>query len=170
MLDFLLYKLRLRRGKGNLRMEELGKILPALWKRHMRRASPYLADILASLWPQVVGKPLAQHCRPLAFEGGRLTLGTAESDWAVQLRHMSEEIQAEINSFLGSPTVKKLTVKHVPGLRVATVLPLQDHVAPAIPASGLPLDSAPAGLDAEVARIVARSYAKYFARQGRILH
>ena len=148
-------------------MEELGKILPAIWKRHAQRANPHLADILASLWPQVVGKPLAQHCRPLGFEGGRLMLGTAESDWAVQLRLMSEEIRAVINSFLGSPAVKKLFVKHVPGLKFAAVLP-QDDTAPVIPANRLPLDSAGAKLDPEVARIVARSYAKYFARPGRM--
>ena len=148
-------------------MEELGKILPAIWKRHAQRANPHLADILASLWPQVVGKPLAQHCRPLGFEGGRLMLGTAESDWAVQLRFMSEEIRAEINSFLGSPAVKKLFVKHVPGLKFAAVLP-HDDTAPVIPANRLPLDSAGAKLDREVARIVAQSYAKYFARSGRM--
>jgi hypothetical protein len=148
-------------------MEELGKILPVIWKRHAQRANLYLADILASLWPQVVGKPLAQHCRPLGFEGGRLMLGTAESDWAVQLRLMSEEIRAEINSFLGSPAVKKLFVKHVPGLKFAAVLP-QDDTAPVMPANRLPLDSAGAQLDREVARIVARSYAKYFARPGRM--
>jgi len=148
-------------------MEELGKILPAIWKRHAQRANPHLADILASLWPQVVGKPLAQHCRPIGLEGGRLTIGTAEADWAVQLRLMSEEIRAEINSFLGSPAVKKLFVKHVPGLKFAAVLPPDDSVH-AIPATRLPLDSAGTKLDREVARIVAQSYAKYFARPGRM--
>jgi hypothetical protein len=148
-------------------MEELGKILPVIWKRHAQQANPHLADILTSLWPRVVGKPLAQHCRPLRFEGGRLTLGTAESDWAVQLQLMSEEIRAEVNSFLGSPTIKKLTVKHVRGLKFAAVLPL-DASVPAIPASSLPLDSTGSKLEPEVARIMARSYAKYFARPGRM--
>ena len=148
-------------------MEELGKILPAIWKRHVERGNPQLADILASLWPQVVGKPLARHCRPIGFEGGRLTMGTAEADWAVQLRLMSEEIRAEINSFLGSPAVKKLFVKHVPGLKFAAVLP-QDDTVPVIPANRLPLDSAGTKLDREVARIVSHSYAKYFARSGRM--
>jgi hypothetical protein len=148
-------------------MEELGKILPAIWKRHAQRANPHLADILASLWPHVVGKPLSQHCRPLGFEGGRLTLGTAESDWAVQLQAMSEEIRAEVNSFLGNPTVKRLTVKHVRGLKFAALLPLEASV-PAIPPSKLPLDSTGSKLEPEVAHILARSYAKYFARSRRM--
>ena len=148
-------------------MEELGKILTAIWKQRAHRANPHLAEILASLWPQVVGKPLAQHCRPMGFEGGRLVLGTAEADWAVQLRHLSEEIRAEVNCFLGSPAVKKLLIKHVPGLKFAAVLP-QDDTAPMIPANKLPLDSAGAKLNVDVARIVSHSYAKYFARSGRM--
>ena len=148
-------------------MEELGKILPAIWKRNAQRANPHLAEILASLWPQVVGKPLAQYCRPLGFEGGRLTLGTADPEWAVQLRPMSEEIRAEINSFLGSPAVKKLFIQHVPGLKFAAMLSL-DETAPVMPESRLPLDTAGTTLDRDVARIMARSYAKYFARPGRM--
>jgi hypothetical protein len=148
-------------------VEELGKLLPAIWKRHAQRANPHLADILASLWPQVVGKPLAQHCRPVGLEGGRLTLGTADADWAVQLRFMSEEIRAEINSFLGSPAVKKLFVKHVPGLKLAAALH-QNDTAPVIPANRPPLDAGGAKLDREVARILAQSYAKYFARPGKM--
>ena len=152
-------------------MEELGKILPALWKQHLRRANPHLADMLASVWPHAVGKPLAQHCRPLAFEGGRLTLGVADFELAAQLRPMAEEIRAEVNSFLGTPVVKKVIVRHVRGLKLDTVFPLQDGAAPVVPVSALPADSAQAaGLDPEVARIVARSYAKYFARQGRMPH
>ena len=151
-------------------MEELGKILPALWKQHLRHANLHLADILASVWAQVVGKPLAQCCRPLAFEGGRLTLGVADLELAAQLRPMAEEIRAEVNSFLGSPVVKKVIVRHVRGLKLDTVFPLQDRAAPVVPVCALPADSAQAGLDPEVARIVARSYAKYFARQGRMPH
>ncbi len=82
-------------------MEELGKILPTLWKHRLLRGSPRLGDILASLWPQVVGRPLAQHCRPLTLAEGRLTIAVVDSSWATQLRHMAEELRAEINSFLG---------------------------------------------------------------------
>ena len=64
-------------------MEELGKILPAIWKRHMQRGNPHLLDILASLWPQVVGKPLARYCRPVRLEGSTLTLGTPDAEWAL---------------------------------------------------------------------------------------
>jgi hypothetical protein len=151
-------------------MEELAKILPVLWKQHLRRVDSHLADILASVWPQVVGKPLAQCCRPLALEEGRLTLGVADFEMAAQLRPMAEEIRAAINSFLEGATVRKVIVKHVCSLKLDTRMSLRDRPAPLAPGSALPADSAPAGLDPEVARIVARSYAKYFARPGRIPH
>ena len=61
---------------------------------------------------------MAQHSQPAFFASGVLTLTTDCATWGTQLRHMTEEIRAKINGFLGQPIVKKLRIKTVtqPGL------------------------------------------------------
>jgi predicted nucleic acid-binding Zn ribbon protein len=94
-------------------VEEVGKILPAILKRHVQRPDARVVEILAPFWSQVAGKAMARQCRPVAFREGTLTLATECSSWSVQLQQMAEEIRAEINSFLGKPVVKKLRVQRV---------------------------------------------------------
>ena len=55
-------------------MEEIGKTLPAVFKRHVRGSNPQLVEILAPLWSRVAGKGIAEHSRPVAFWSGTLTL------------------------------------------------------------------------------------------------
>src|SRR5439155_13307595 len=62
------------RLRGNV--QEIGKVLPAIFKGHMRRANPPLVEVLAPLWPRVVGKSIAARSQPVAFEAGTLTLAT----------------------------------------------------------------------------------------------
>jgi hypothetical protein len=82
---------------------------------------------------------------------------------------MSEEVRAEINSFLGRPVVRKLRVRHVP------TLVLEDGNSQLEAGSQRPqtrdsdIAGAPskpalelANLDPEVARIVEDAFAKYF--------
>ena len=99
-------------------MDEIGKLLPVLFRKQIRRAEPHLLDILLPLWPRIAGKTMAQHSQPALFASGVLTLHTDCATWGTQLRHMTEEIRAEINGFLGQPIVKKLRIKTVtqPGL------------------------------------------------------
>ncbi|MBZ5514373.1 MAG: hypothetical protein LAN62_05940 [Acidobacteriia bacterium] len=49
-------------------MEEVGKILPGVFKRHLRPSDPAYVDVLASLWPRLVGKAIAAQSWPVAFE------------------------------------------------------------------------------------------------------
>ena len=37
-------------------VEEIGKLLPAIFKRQVRRNDPKMIEILAPLWTRVVGK------------------------------------------------------------------------------------------------------------------
>ena len=99
-------------------MEKIGKILPSILKGQVRRPQPPLIEILAPLWPCVAGKAMAEHCRPVAFNEGTLTLATECPTWRSQLQQMAEEIRAEVNSYLGRPIVKKLRVMKAgqPGL------------------------------------------------------
>ena len=92
-------------------MDEIGKILPSLFRKQICRAEPHLLEILLPLWPRIAGKTMAQHSQPALFASGVLTLTTDCATWGTQLRHMTEEIRAEINGFLGQPIVKKLRIK-----------------------------------------------------------
>ena len=91
-------------------MEEVGKLLPRIFKRQMGRKDPRLVEILGPLWLRVAGSGIAENSRPIAFVAGTLTLETSCLSWAAQLRQMREEICAEINKYLGCSVVKKIEV------------------------------------------------------------
>lgn len=151
-------------------MEEIGKILPAVFKREMRRRDSALVDLLTPLWPRVVGKAIAQNSSPVSFAEGTLTLATSCSSWATQLRHLAEEIRAEINGFLGSPVVKKLRIKHtLTAVREESPAPARAGVAETFPVEPPRPDGA-AQLDPEISGIVERSFAKYFTRRAKQVH
>jgi hypothetical protein len=148
-------------------VDEIGKVLPALFRKQVRRAEPYLLEILLPLWPRIVGKVLAEHSRPASFSSGVLTLATDCATWSTQLRHLAEEMRAGINSFMGQPVVKKLRI---------TTLSQPDLFAPKRRSRGatfvppprldrrMNTDSIP---DPEIAALLASSCAKYFNRPGR---
>jgi predicted nucleic acid-binding Zn ribbon protein len=94
-------------------MEEISKILPLIFRDQVRRDNPRVIEILAPLWTQVAGKPMARHSKPVAFEEGILTLESDCSTWSAQLRLMAEEIKAEINGYLGTSVIRKLRVRYV---------------------------------------------------------
>ena len=148
-------------------MEEIGKILPAVFKTQVRRADPPLVELLTPLWPRVVGKAIARCSHPLGFSEGVLTLAVSCPSWTTQLRELREEIRAKINTFLGGPIVKKLNVRHVPDLAPLEVSAgRHDKLAdPGTVKPGRP-DGAE-NLDAETSEILERSFAKYFARRGK---
>ena len=94
-------------------MEEISKILPLIFKNQVRCSDPRVVEILAPLWPQVAGKPMARHSKPVAFEGdpdaGERLLDVGLRSFA----SMAEEIKAEINGYLGVSVVRKLQVRYV---------------------------------------------------------
>jgi hypothetical protein len=150
-------------------LEEIGKILPAVFRAQVRRAEPALLEILVPLWPRVVGRGIAQQTRPVAFAAGRLTLATSCPTWAAQLRHLAEEIRARINNYLGSPIVRKLCVEHRPQMESAE-RPMPRNSPLDFEALKLPALELTDKLDPEIAGILERSFAKYFARRGRKVH
>jgi len=151
-------------------VEEIGKLLPAIFKRQVRRNDPKMIEILAPLWTRVVGKGMARQSRPTAFEAGTLTLVTSCPSWAAQLRQMSEEVRAQVNNYLGGAVVKRLRVR---------VLLDTDPVEASAPQETVALERAPAlqplpdgavQLEPEMTGMLERSYAKYFARQKTKVH
>ncbi len=146
-------------------VQEVGKILPLIFKKQIQRVDPKLVEILTSLWPRVAGKLLAQQCRPIAFQAGTLTLATPCESWAAQLPQMAEEIRAEINSFMGCPIVRKLRVQHVEKLDPAE-FPGRHPERPSPPeTTRLHCLDGEAKIDGEMARILETSFTKYFARK-----
>ncbi len=145
-------------------MDEIGKLLPALFKKEIRRAQPRLLEIMVPLWPRIVGKVMAQHSRPISFEFGTLTLHTDCPTWGNQLRQMSEEIRDKVNGLLGQAMVKKLRIKTAPHFQTESDSSKHD---PAEPPEISPADMAKIRdsiADPEIAAALASSYAKYFSR------
>jgi len=148
-------------------VDEIGKILPSLFRKQIRRTEPHLLEILIPLWPRIAGKTMAQHSQPALFASGVLTLTTDCATWGTQLRHMTEEIRAEVNGFLGQPIVKKLRIKTVtqPDLFSAPRRS-RETAPPAAPRVDQAMDTTSIA-DAEIASALASSYAKYFNRPRR---
>lgn len=148
-------------------MDEIGKVLPSLFRKQIGRAEPHVLEILVPLWPRIAGKTMAQHSQPARFASGVLTLAADCATWGTQLQHMTEDIRAGINGFLGQPLVKKLRIKTVaqPSLfssarcSPGTVTPAPPVVDQAVDLNAI--------ADREVASALARSYAKYFNRPRR---
>jgi hypothetical protein len=149
-------------------VEAIGHSLPAVFKRHARRAGSGLVEVLAPLWARAAGKAVAEHSRPVAFWSGTLTLATTSQTWAAQLRLLGPEVLGAVNEFLGAPLAKELRVR----MERASAGEDRDAAAPIEPRPAEDLRMAPCelprGLDAETRGILARSYSKYFARAGKL--
>jgi len=148
-----------------MNVEEIGKLLPAIFKRQVRRNEPKVVEILAPLWMRVVGKGIALQSRPTAFEAGTLTIVTACPTWAAQLRQMSEEVRAQVNNYLGGAIVKKLRVRVSLEADPVEASALQKAVALEGGPARQPLPEGAAQLEPEMTGMIERSYAKYFARR-----
>ncbi len=148
-------------------MDEIGTILPTLFRKQIRREEPHLLEILVPLWPRISGRIIAQHSRPSFFAAGVLTLTTDSSTWTTQLRLMSDEIRSQINDFLCQPIVKKLRVKTViqPSL-FSPSRPSNGIASPAQPRMAQAMDTNSIA-DPAIASALASSYAKYFNRPRR---
>jgi predicted nucleic acid-binding Zn ribbon protein len=53
-------------------------------------------------WPHVVGERIAEHCVPLGFADGVLTVQADSPAWAVELRHLSTALLAKLNESVPS--------------------------------------------------------------------
>jgi predicted nucleic acid-binding Zn ribbon protein len=150
-------------------LDEIGKILPAVLKRHVPQPGASLVELLAALWPRLVGKAIARQSWPVAFEAGTLRVATSCPTWAAQLRLLAEEMRAEINTHLGGPVVKKLHIRHEP-------IPAREEppapVRPPRSSTDIPTVEGleAAGLGPEISSVLQRSFSKYFSRRHRKVH
>ena len=61
-------------------------------------------------WPQIVGPEIAQHCAPVDFVEGVLTVRADSTAWATQLRLLSSSLLARLAEDVGEGTVAELRV------------------------------------------------------------
>lgn len=61
-------------------------------------------------WREVIGDRIADHCEPLGFEDGVLTVKASSTAWATQLQMMEGQIRHRINEEFGRQIVRELRV------------------------------------------------------------
>ena len=61
-------------------------------------------------WPQIVGLEIAQHCTPVDFIDGVLTIRADSTAWATQLRLLSSSLLGRLAEDVGEGTVGELRI------------------------------------------------------------
>ena len=61
-------------------------------------------------WPDIVGAEVAQHCTPVTFESGILTVRTDSTAWMVQLQLLESSIMGRLEGEVGKGTVTALKI------------------------------------------------------------
>jgi len=61
-------------------------------------------------WREVIGDRIADHCEPVSFDDGVLTLRASSTAWATQLTLMSGQVRHRINEEFGREVVRELKV------------------------------------------------------------
>ncbi len=84
----------------------VGAVLPGVTQAIFRSRAPVAAQILAD-WGAVVGPGLAAVTVPRRLQGGTLTLACA-GPMALELQHMSGEVLARVNGFVGAQVAQRL--------------------------------------------------------------
>lgn len=115
----------------------VGAVLPALLRPAFRKRSPASARILAD-WEAMVGPALAAVTVPRRLSAGVLAIACS-GPIALELQHLSDQLAARINTYLGSTAVTRIRL-------------LQERLA--APPAALPRPTNPAAIEA-AARAVA---------------
>ncbi|HSY14625.1 MAG TPA: DciA family protein [Jatrophihabitantaceae bacterium] len=89
--------------------QPMGGVLAGLfedrgWQRPVTEARVF-AD-----WEGLVGRDIAQHCRPITLRDGELRLSAESTAWATQLRMMSGSLLAKLVAQLGPNVVVRLSI------------------------------------------------------------
>ncbi|XBO45658.1 DciA family protein [Pedococcus sp. KACC 23699] len=61
-------------------------------------------------WPQIVGEEVAQHCIPVTFEFGVLTVRADSTAWTTQLKLLESAIMGRLEGEVGKGTVSALKI------------------------------------------------------------
>jgi predicted nucleic acid-binding Zn ribbon protein len=94
-------------------MERAGKFLGGMLRR-LERPEAALAW-LSSAWPNIVGKILAKHTKPVRCQAGRLEIAADGKAWQKQLESMEKEFCARVNQAWGGNLVREVKFITKPG-------------------------------------------------------
>lgn len=61
-------------------------------------------------WSEVVGEDVAEHCTPETFEDGRLVVRADSSSWAANLRLLTPQLVARLETEVGPDVVREVVV------------------------------------------------------------
>jgi predicted nucleic acid-binding Zn ribbon protein len=62
-------------------------------------------------WPGIVGKEVAEHTTPTAFEDGEVVIVADSPAWAQQVRLLAQTLVRRLNEELGDGTVRRVKVR-----------------------------------------------------------
>ena len=62
-------------------------------------------------WTQIVGKEVAEHTTPTAFEDGEVVIAADSPAWATQVRMLAPTLVRRLNEELGDGTVRRVKVQ-----------------------------------------------------------
>jgi len=62
-------------------------------------------------WPEIVGLNVAEHCKPVTFSDGVLTVRADSTAWTTQMRLMSSSILGRLETEVGKDAVTELRVQ-----------------------------------------------------------
>ncbi len=68
------------------------------------------AGVLAN-WDRLVGRDIADHCRPSSLADGELVLVAESSAWATQLRLLSRTLSTRLAEQVGPGVVRSIVVR-----------------------------------------------------------
>ena len=84
----------------------IAAVVPVVTRNAFNRAAPGVTQLLEA-WPGIVGPALADVTTPRRLSQGTLTIGCS-GPVAMELQHLSVELLARINQYLGSQAVRRL--------------------------------------------------------------
>lgn len=61
-------------------------------------------------WEEIVGRQVAEHCQPVSFEDGVLSVRADSTAWATQIRLLSSSLLGSITAAVGPDVVHELRV------------------------------------------------------------
>ncbi len=76
--------------------------------------TPVAVGGVVTNWAEVVGERIAEHCEPVSFAEGVLTIQADSPAWATEMRNLSPQLTQRLNETLpgsaGNGAVKRITV------------------------------------------------------------
>ncbi|MDE2756756.1 MAG: DUF721 domain-containing protein [Acidobacteriota bacterium] len=99
-------------------MKPIASLLPDLFRQY-GTDGPWLEQVAAALWKEIVGEHLARRTRPVEISRSRLVVLVPSSGWKRQLRVLRGEIVSRLNQALGTEITRVAfridsTVEQVP--------------------------------------------------------